>query len=1514
MRRSPVSVATSIAVTTAPDGLGRGSGKGGGPPDGDGDGDPEKKKRDKEIDSKRKGEFTIDSEYIKQSKSRPRGNMKCEVERFERGTDLTIKDWINQMETYFTIGQIPPDTFVGFMMTKIVPRHLTEIKRFKDLDYLQFREKLVEVFEEPDLATVYLNALGNVAQERDESISDYMHRVRLLVLKAHPDLDSASRERILVTSFRMGLYDRQLAASLAVVRLTTAAEAERLAAEGDAVRHDQRSRRSGSNFLPEGACAGAGEPEDEDLAEGFDDEEDEDLTAAFGDLRSARRGTGTWNGPRGERRKSTSTIKCYGCGRIGHYKSDCPRQTSGSGGRSTARVPASGCLLCGGAHMARDCPQLATAKRAVETASATKSESKPSPAVRTPLPSDSSTAGKRDGALVLVESGESPVTIVDPALPAMTEESTPGAPRMQLFFVLGAVQTLPVWILADSGSVRNLIDEAVFKKLPFQPPIRDPGEVRVIGGNGEALDLKGFAVLPVTLGTSILWHEFGVVPDLPLEVLIGADVLAPHQCSLFYLKNNQKRLQFGLEVCSGCVRHRNDPKVGTSAQSKFVNRNPKRRRNRLRIGSNFLATLPDAKEENCNEEEEGEEEDVAEMTEESASGIKAEDVESGPPAQVSGNALAPASDSVERTEVPQTGKLQKVLADLRVASLPIPDGIRRRLIEVVKEALNAFAGSSIDVGRTSVVVHTIKTGDAIPFRHKLRPVPFARRQYLEQEVEKLLGIGAISEADPGACPYASRTVIAPKKDGSMRMCVDYRDLNAQTEKDSFPLPRIDQVWPTLSRAKYFASLDLLMGYHQVEMDPKDRAKTAFLTHRGLYVYNVMPFGLCNAPATFQRLMEKILGGHIGRGVLVYLDDVLIYAETPEELLEKLLQVLQLLERAGLKCKASKCSLFTQQVNFLGHVISRDGINPEPTKLEKIKQWPRPEKGTGLASFLGLCGYYRDLIPAFAHISDPLYKASRSDNIEWTSSLDASFEQLKRQLLEPRIVRMPDPQHNFILETDASRIALGAVLKQHFEDSGLEHPVGFFSRSLTGSERNYAAYELEMYAVVRAVEHFRVFLLGREFLLRTDHAALRNLLRRDLPPTTRVERWILRLSEYTFKIEYKRGQDNVIADVLSRLPFAAAQERGDAAGTAPERVEVSSGSPIASPPMPSLIEPSSDLRSGSRAETDTNPVREKVDDSAAPPVMTIVQPTRPEGLCLPIGDKSDPSPSPPTTRVKQSLSAAVFVLGEFDTEKSDKQSSIESSESETESESSGEDEEEDEFGEFELLSEVEVPHDTCADLNSCLSTSAPLVDLPISRENLKADDFTIPTKEEFADEQKADAELRQLREWINTKQVPSADELAPLSNRMKALAQLIDQVGTREEVLVIKRLDDPERELILVPSAMAERIIRFYHEGPGGAHQAAKATSAKIIRCFWWPDLKRDVRLYIACCPVCEKFLQLLPDAQGRPQTNGSWRARRLHCHGHCRRQGVLPAYPQRQYVYPHYHRLFYSLRNRSTSA
>ena len=337
--------------------------------------------------------------------------------------------------------------------------------------------------------------------------------------------------------------------------------------------------------------------DDDDVGEPYLDEEEEDLVAAFADSKSGKRGETSTAGRKSERRKATSATKCYACGNLGHYASDCPRRSRSTSSRRNDQRPVA-CLLCGANHFARDCPQLEIAKRAVVNSDkATKPESKQTSS-HTSTNADSKETFKKDGTAIVCEGQQSPVQVLDPALPAMSEESTPGTPRMQLFFVLAAVQTRPVWILADSGSVRNLIDESTFKKLPFQPRLREPGDVKVIGGNGEALDLRGFVVLPVSLGNTLLWHEFGVVPELPLEVLIGADVLAAHRCSLLYLKNNRKRLLFGQTSCSHCDRYRQDAEVGAAVQAKFVDRSPVRLRNRMRnrnrIGANFVATLPEA--------------------------------------------------------------------------------------------------------------------------------------------------------------------------------------------------------------------------------------------------------------------------------------------------------------------------------------------------------------------------------------------------------------------------------------------------------------------------------------------------------------------------------------------------------------------------------------------------------------------------------------------------------------------------------------------------------------------------------------------------------------------------------------------------------------------------------------------------------------------------------------------------------------------------------------------------------
>ena len=314
--------------------------------------------------------------------------------------------------------------------------------------------------------------------------------------------------------------------------------------------------------------------------------------------------------------------------------------------------------------------------------------------------------------------------------------------------MLGAIQTLPVWIWADAGSVRNLIDEVVYRCLPFQPPLHDPSDVQVIGGNGQLLELKGFAVLPVSLGTTLLWHEFEVVPHLPLEAVMSADILVPHQCTLCYLCENEKRLQFGLTTCATCTRLKSDPKVNTLAQVKFVETNPKRRRNRVKIGANFTATLAnvtDSEPVGEDDKEDFEEEPISEqlatprplapaVSAETSVARTSADLTSTPTftptstqTPISTDIRINISTILQEMKVSASElfaeKLQKVLANLKVSAIPIAEKLHRLLVQVVNVTLNAFAATSMDLGRTSVIVHKIKTADGKrPVRHQLRDI------------------------------------------------------------------------------------------------------------------------------------------------------------------------------------------------------------------------------------------------------------------------------------------------------------------------------------------------------------------------------------------------------------------------------------------------------------------------------------------------------------------------------------------------------------------------------------------------------------------------------------------------------------------------------------------------------------------------------------------------------------------------------------------------------------------------
>ena len=375
--------------------------------------------------------------------------------------------------------------------------------------------------------------------------------------------------------------------------------------------------------------------------------------------------------------------------------------------------------------------------------------------------------------------------------------------------------------------------------------------------------------------------------------------------------------------------------------------------------------------------------------------------------------------------------------------------------------------------------------------------------------------------------------IGQEKDGTTRFCVDFRKVNDLTKKDAHPLPRIDDTLDALGGAQWFTTLDLASGYWQVEVNSADREKTAFATPDGLYQFRVMPFGLCNAPSTFQRLMERVLQGLHWSSCLVYLDDIIIYSKTIGEHLTRLAEVFLRLREAKLKIKPSKCHLLRKSIHYLGHVVSRNGVETDPTKIKCIVQWPAPSNTKELKQFLGMCSYYRRFVRSFAKIAAPLHRLSEKGNAWlWTDECQQAFDTLKHQLVSAPILSLPNFSHDFILDIDASGNGLGAVLSQAID--GNEQVVAYGSRALTKAERKYCATRRELLALVWGVRHFRPYLYGRKFIVRTDHNSLR-WLHNFRDPEGQVARWLEILSEYSFDVVHRPGLQHSNADALSRLP-------------------------------------------------------------------------------------------------------------------------------------------------------------------------------------------------------------------------------------------------------------------------------------------------------------------------------------------------------------------------------------------
>ena len=482
-------------------------------------------------------------------------------------------------------------------------------------------------------------------------------------------------------------------------------------------------------------------------------------------------------------------------------------------------------------------------------------------------------------------------------------------------------------------------------------------------------------------------------------------------------------------------------------------------------------------------------------------------------------------------------KLWEVLAEeLTDSSLPVQE--RRSLSLLLEEYHEVFSLEEGERGETDLVELHIETGDALPRKQPVRRVPFAVRKEIARQLKEMQSSNVIQ---PSNSPWASPIVLVRKKDGTLRFCVDFRCLNSVTKPDTFPLPRIDDLLDQLGKSRYFSTLDLAAGFWQIKVDEASREKTAFITQQGLFEFRVMPFGLTNAPAVFQRLMQKVLSGLNPDGapefVEVYIDDVLIFSRTMEEHLDHLRQVLERLKNAGLKLKPSKCHFIRQTVEYLGHVITPQGLMPNQKQVSAVKDFPVPESVTQVRQFLGLMSYYRRFIQQFAKIAFPLHNLTRKDvEFLWTEECQAAFEALKGKLVEAPILVYPDFDRSFVLETDASVKGLGAVLSQQQSDGRL-HPVAFASRSLSAPEKNYSITELETLAVVWAIQHYHAYLYGHEVTVVTDHSAIKAILETPSPSGKHARWWLKVFGSGVGRVHiiYRPGSQNARADALSRNP-------------------------------------------------------------------------------------------------------------------------------------------------------------------------------------------------------------------------------------------------------------------------------------------------------------------------------------------------------------------------------------------
>ena len=605
---------------------------------------------------------------------------------------------------------------------------------------------------------------------------------------------------------------------------------------------------------------------------------------------------------------------------------------------------------------------------------------------------------------------------------------------------MGAVNGAQVSFLLDTGAAVTLLRDDTWTRANAKVPqeLKPWSTLELVGAGGTPLTVHGSACVELELEGEVFLSDIVVVSSLTTEAILGLDFLKEQEASIDLAS---KRLHLKGKGCDLPLRDPTPPRARTGQPIRAARTIEIPPRSVMEVEASIEVPvegmwlvqeatdkcLPAAV--------------ACALVEPASTAIPLRLLNSRtePVTVYAGmtlamledaEVLAGAVDAVSGRNETATvdAAKQEMLWGLVVRAGPdLSPGEKDMFFHLLLSYADVFASSTADLGKTDRLRHNIHTGEAPPIRQSVRRVQPQRREEVRELLNDMLERRVV---EPSTSPWAAPIVLVRKKDGTTRFCVDYRKLNDATRKDAYPLPRIDTTLDTLSGSQWFSTLDLLSGYWQVEIDEADRPKTAFCTTEGLFQFRVMPFGLCNAPATFQRLMDLVLAGLQWSECLVYLDDVIVLGRTFDEHLRNIRHVLQRLRESGLRLKPTKCHFFQREVHYLGHIISHDGVATDPSKIEKVATWPVPASKREVQQFLGLASYYQRFVENFTRVARPLHRLTeRAAAFNWTDECQAAFDELRQRLTSAPVLAYPDFSRPFVLDTDASDTGIGAVLSQ-----------------------------------------------------------------------------------------------------------------------------------------------------------------------------------------------------------------------------------------------------------------------------------------------------------------------------------------------------------------------------------------------------------------------------------------------------------------------------------------------------